>query len=94
MGTGFRLLTIQHNESYSYDMARLSPAGTRGSWITLCIAQVLIGQVFSGCSQCVFLNAAPLLSGLWFGENERVLATTIAMEANTLGSAARTHARA
>lgn len=47
--------------------------------------QVLIGQVFSGCSQCVFLNAAPLLSGLWFGENERVLATTIAMEANTLG---------
>jgi hypothetical protein len=31
MGTGFRLLTIQHNESYSYDMARLPPAGRRGS---------------------------------------------------------------
>jgi len=48
---------------------------------------VLFGQTIASLSQCVLVNSPPLLSQVWFGEKERTLATTIAVNCNTMGIA-------
>jgi len=48
---------------------------------------LLIGQVIASLGQGFFVNPPPLLAAVWFGVNERTLATTIACNANTLGIA-------
>ena len=49
---------------------------------------LLAGQVIASLGQAFFVNPPPLLAAIWFGVNERTLATTIACNANTLGIAA------
>eukprot|EP00922_Rhytidocystis_sp_ex-Travisia-forbesii_P017877 GHVS01026642.1.p1 GENE.GHVS01026642.1~~GHVS01026642.1.p1 ORF type:complete len:788 (+),score=80.79 GHVS01026642.1:266-2629(+) len=47
----------------------------------------LIGQAISGVSQAFFVNTVSQFSCVWFGDDERVLSTSIALNANTLGIA-------
>lgn len=49
---------------------------------------LLAGQAIASLGQAFFVNPPPLLAAIWFGVNERTLATTIACNANTLGIAA------
>jgi MFS family permease len=49
---------------------------------------LLVGQTIASLGQAFFVNPPPLLAAMWFGVNERTLATTIACNANTLGIAA------
>ena len=55
----------------------------------VCASEVIVLPSYACCvaSQPFFANAPPLLSVIWFGEDERVLATTIACNANVLGIA-------
>ena len=48
---------------------------------------LMFGQVVASLAQAFFVNTPPLLAAVWFGVNERTLATTIACNANTLGIA-------
>ena len=62
-----------------------------GMWIKVLIntsfSFVLVGQVFAAVGQ-PFLACAPgKLAGQWFGENERVIATTVATASQPLGVA-------
>jgi FLVCR family feline leukemia virus subgroup C receptor-related protein len=45
------------------------------------------GQTVSSCAQAFILGIPPRLASIWFGENERNLASSIAVNANTLGIA-------
>lgn len=45
------------------------------------------GQLIASLGQAFFVNPPPLMASMWFGPDERVLATTIAVNANTLGIA-------
>lgn len=49
----------------------------------ICIA----GQVVSGIGQPFLVNAPTKLAAVWFGQNERVIAVTIAIAAQALGAA-------
>jgi len=46
-----------------------------------------VDQVISSLAQCIFVNTPPYLSNCWFSDRERTLATTLAVNANTLGIA-------
>eukprot|EP00922_Rhytidocystis_sp_ex-Travisia-forbesii_P013880 GHVS01020714.1.p1 GENE.GHVS01020714.1~~GHVS01020714.1.p1 ORF type:complete len:776 (+),score=91.88 GHVS01020714.1:287-2614(+) len=47
----------------------------------------LIGQAISGISQAFFVNTVSQFSCVWFGDDERVFSTSVALNANTLGIA-------
>lgn len=51
------------------------------------LSLLLTGQVIISLGQSFFINPAPLLAATWFGVDERTFATTIAVNANTLGIA-------
>ena len=62
-----------------------------GMWIKVLVNTsfdwVIVGQMFAAIGQ-PFLACAPAkLAGQWFGENERVIATTIATASQPLGVA-------
>ena len=48
---------------------------------------VLVGQLVASLAQPFFVNTPPLVAAAWFGEDERTLATTIAVNANQFGIA-------
>ena len=54
-----------------------------GGW--LCWLRV--GQLVASLGQAFFVNPPPMMAAQWFGSEERVLATTIGVNANTLGIA-------
>ena len=47
----------------------------------------IIGTILVGASQPFFQCSPPLLSGTWFGQDERALSTSICLNANQLGIA-------
>jgi len=47
----------------------------------------MVGQMIASLGQAFFVNPPPLLAATWFGVSERTLATTISVNANTLGIA-------
>lgn len=51
------------------------------------LSLLMFGQVVASLGQAFWVNPPPLLAAVWFGVNERTLATTIACNANTLGIA-------
>jgi len=57
-------------------------AGGGGSQVSL-----FLGQTIISLGQCCYVNSPPQLSSMWFGDRERTFATTIAVNANTLGIA-------
>ena len=46
-----------------------------------------VGQLVASLGQAFFVNPPPTMAATWFGSEERVLATTIGVNANTLGIA-------
>jgi len=48
---------------------------------------VFIGTFFCSLGQCFTLAAPPFVSGVWFGSNERGIATALGVLANQLGTA-------
>eukprot|EP00744_Colponema_vietnamica_P012808 GILI01017965.1.p1 GENE.GILI01017965.1~~GILI01017965.1.p1 ORF type:complete len:482 (+),score=98.89 GILI01017965.1:198-1448(+) len=65
-----------------------------GCWIRYCadfngmgFNLVIAGQLVASLGQPFFVNCPPLVASQWFGEKERTLATTIAVNANSLGIA-------
>ena len=46
-----------------------------------------LGQLIASLGQAFFVNPPPMMAAQWFGNDQRVLATTISVNANTLGIA-------
>lgn len=60
-------------------------------WIKSLVNQnfnwVIIGQTLCAIGQPFILNAPAMVSGSWYAESGRAMATTIASSANPLGAA-------
>ena len=46
-----------------------------------------LGQLVASLGQAFFVNPPPMMAAQWFGNDQRVLATTVGVNANTLGIA-------
>ncbi len=64
-----------------------------GSWIRLLallsnsnFILILIGQIVIACGQPFFFNTIAALSNAWFGESERVMASTTLSNAIAVGN--------
>ena len=51
------------------------------------VCYLRMGQLVASLGQAFFVNPPPMMAAQWFGNDQRVLATTISVNANTLGIA-------